>query len=591
MVDDSPDRKPVSDQPASTISTDPPPAPASPGNRGLELFDDGRCNKRYPVTDFVQEFEFAQFIDFVAPDLDLDAGSARVATAQEPATSESAEPVKLILADPQSIASAAVTAAGARRSLVDVMGGVPLAIAALGRSALADARRASPPPQSFIIADVAAAASSGAVAFGDSEDVIRLGRTAIEQLEAGKPVRVGRMTANGPKVIELKKTVAEDAPVPPPSPPVPKADAAVTEYKVRSAAAEFASDEKIENDRIDSTGYRARAAPSFAAVIAWKQIWTLQGYSRGRLLNSLTLAPQEETVIELFSWDRHKRQLDQSQQTDIERSSDFEQKSQDISDVFDEMSNRSELERHAGVQFEGRLGDEKNYMKLNAEGKIDAKEGMTSVSKNNVKRINELTQKAASRVKSSRVTKISETMEVGREQRITRKVRNPNMCHTLSLDYYEVMVTYRVETQPNPDGAFFCLLMRNPFADPLSALHLPRFNREHLRVYSGQLRNSLTAPDLAAGFEAARYLEARERSKLIACDRYVCPQARPDSKGGVVPAIAWSKLPAWFALVDSMASVARIASQLSSASPHDWFTRWDLWQVNQNNPLPTASQA
>lgn len=47
-----------------------------------------------------------------------------------------------------------------------------------------------------------------------------------------------------------------------------------------------------------------------ALYLPWKQQWWLQGYSRGQLLHSFALAPQEESVIEISSWDRRKTETE-----------------------------------------------------------------------------------------------------------------------------------------------------------------------------------------------------------------------------------------------------------------------------------------
>ena len=72
------------------------------------------------------------------------------------------------------------------------------------------------------------------------------------------------------------------------------------------------------------------------------------------------------------------------------------------------------------------------------------------------------TKKAATRVKNSRQTKVSETTESGREERVTRKLKNPNMCRVLNLDYFEVLSNYTVTTRLAAEEARLCLLVANP---------------------------------------------------------------------------------------------------------------------------------
>jgi hypothetical protein len=57
-----------------------------------------------------------------------------------------------------------------------------------------------------------------------------------------------------------------------------------------------------------------------AVFMPWRQTWVLSGFSRGELRSSLALAPQEETTIEVSSWERRLRTLDQSSTTDVDQS-------------------------------------------------------------------------------------------------------------------------------------------------------------------------------------------------------------------------------------------------------------------------------
>ena len=59
----------------------------------------------------------------------------------------------------------------------------------------------------------------------------------------------------------------------------------------------------------------------------WRQTKKLMGYSRGSLLQSLALAPREEVTIEISSWERRTRTLEQSTEAETEQSFESAQKS------------------------------------------------------------------------------------------------------------------------------------------------------------------------------------------------------------------------------------------------------------------------
>ena len=55
----------------------------------------------------------------------------------------------------------------------------------------------------------------------------------------------------------------------------------------------------------------------------FEQVWTLQGYSRGALVNSITLAPQEELSIEVFTWSKSKTEEEQTVGSEMEKNTEI----------------------------------------------------------------------------------------------------------------------------------------------------------------------------------------------------------------------------------------------------------------------------
>jgi hypothetical protein len=242
---------------------------------------------------------------------------------------------------------------------------------------------------------------------------------------------------------------------------------------------------------------------TLAVYFEWLQEWVLKGFSRGRLLHSLSLAPQEETTIELSTWDRRKRTLEQSSLTETEQSVEEEEKTQDSAEIYREMTKKHEFELKLGGELDAQYNGGTVNVKLKAKADSADKTNVDDVTKNTTKAVRDGIKKAATKVKTQRSSKISETTEIGREEKITRKVRNPNMCHTLNLDYYEVITHYDVTTSFNKDGMRFCAMIRNPVAQE-------KFPREFIRQHEGALWDALLDRTLVSGFEALRLLRARE---------------------------------------------------------------------------------
>jgi hypothetical protein len=530
----------------------------------VELFDDAECDRRFPVADYVQEFEFAQFIDFVySPPASPQANNEPLV----PRLGSEANGVPLILSRKQDIVRGILRAATTGQSLVNVMDGLPVGLLTASADLANQALDPSSMPAVTTVNDrtLRNFASTQRIKLGTSNASVTLAPRQLARLLSGDVVRV--------------------------------VDSELAVHEIRPSSQLRAALVIQNNTNIAATGNRditvrapqmERSEPSYeyrlrlAGVIPWRQKWKLLGYSRGKLLHSLTLAPQEETTIELFTWDRSKRALEQASQTDIERAYDLESKTQDTQDVLAEMTSGSEFNREAGIGFVASYGaSEQTYVKLEGQGKLSAKDSATRVAKTSVKRLTEMTLKASTRVKTSRSSKISESAETGREDRVTRKIKNPNMCRTLSLDYFELMVTYNVETTPNTDGVVLCVMLRNPFANPESAIHVAMFKNEHLRIYESILRPFLLSPDLLDGFAAARMLRARDFSKAIACETYDCKKDEPEKNKGenkespVPDPNAWKKLPAWEAAFTRIMRLAEVSVALFNVSPDPMMQAWD----------------
>ncbi len=260
-----------------------------------------------------------------------------------------------------------------------------------------------------------------------------------------------------------------------------------------------------------------------ALYLPWRHRWVLKGYSRGELLHSLALGPQEETTIEISSWDRRKRTFEDSAKSEFEQTSEFTDTSKDTQTVAREISTQNEFGASVGAD----VGFKVEVVDVSARTNFDAKTAVTDSSKNNLEILREAVFKATNKLKLERETKISESSEIGTEQKVTRKIRNPNLCHTLTLNYYEVLAHYDIVTELLVDDARLCIFDKNP-------LPLDSFNYKNVRYYESVLRRVLLVPALANGFDAAHKLvaqeslcEARARNDLCQATQVVT-QAIPD---------------------------------------------------------------
>jgi hypothetical protein len=243
-----------------------------------------------------------------------------------------------------------------------------------------------------------------------------------------------------------------------------------------------------------------------ALYLPYRQTWELLGYSRGALLNSVSLAPQEETTIEVFTWDRVKRSREVAESVEQESSQDATFTDKDSREVLKELTKDSSFTFHAGLNVQIPTG---SPVTVGGQVETRTQESMRDVSRATQQIVNESVRKASTRKKTSRQTKMTETEEFGTETRVTRKLRNPNQCRTLNIDHFEVLANYRVTTGLLPDQARLCVLIDNPMQ--LQATRL------FVLANEGVLRRVLLSSVYTAGFEAARLLATWERRCEVTC--------------------------------------------------------------------------
>ena len=296
------------------------------------------------------------------------------------------------------------------------------------------------------------------------------------------------------------------------------------------------------------------ALPSLALAVffPYRQTWSLLGYSRGALLNSISLVPQEETTIEVFTWDRVKRAREEAVSFEEESAQEVAFTDKDSREVLKELTKDSSFTFHAGLNLQIPVAPDTTI-----GGSVDAetKDSLRDVSRATQQTVNEAVRKASSRMKTSRQTKVTETEETGSETRVTRKLRNPNLCRTLNIDHFEVLATYQVTTTLLLNQARLCVLVNNPVG--LLA------TRAFLLANEGVLRRVLLSRLYAAGFDAARLLAAREHLCEIKCAA-PCPCDQPSGTPGS-PAVEAARQH-----VTSIAgTVAGVINAVNAAQPDD----------------------
>jgi hypothetical protein len=247
--------------------------------------------------------------------------------------------------------------------------------------------------------------------------------------------------------------------------------------------------------------------PKFELVLylPYRQTWELLGYSRGELLNSIPLAPQEETTIEIFSWDRRRTEQEDVRTAEQEGTLDVTFTDKDTLETLKEMAKTSDWKFNAS----GNVSVPIKAVKVGVGAGLNTSEEVKSLGRHTHQAISEATQKASQRVKTTRQTKVVESEEVGREEKVTRKLKNPNMCRSLTLDYFEVLGNYRLTQALALDEARLCVLTPTSLSDQV--------DRNFIICHEGVLKESILSRAYLRGFDAARELAARDEYCDVKC--------------------------------------------------------------------------
>jgi hypothetical protein len=244
-------------------------------------------------------------------------------------------------------------------------------------------------------------------------------------------------------------------------------------------------------------------------------------------------------TIEVFSWDRSKRERDETTGEETEQTAEATGASKASLDVVNDVTRKEVWQKtqHGDVTVPvaeaagATVGGGINVSSLNE---------LNAVAKRTEQAIDEATAKASARIKSNHQTKILETSEVGSETRVTRKLRNQNMVRTLTYDYYEVLATHDVGTQLDWRKIRVCALIDNLLPGSI--------DRHFVLAHEGVLRRVLLDRVYENGLLAARRLDAFDRHCEVACaGACACSTAAPEDSGAVAAAIgtalahlAWS---------------------------------------------------
>ena len=151
---------------------------------------------------------------------------------------------------------------------------------------------------------------------------------------------------------------------------------------------------------------------------AFEQTWTLQGYSRGSLVNSLTLGPEEELTIEIFTFDRRKVEEERTLTSEFERNSEVSSMTNITSNMARELSETNQMSGDIGLGLPLGAGGVPVDLSVGGSASNEVKADIQA----SMDQVSEVTSRVSERVKSMRQVKVLEARETGREDRVTREI-------------------------------------------------------------------------------------------------------------------------------------------------------------------------
>jgi hypothetical protein len=234
-----------------------------------------------------------------------------------------------------------------------------------------------------------------------------------------------------------------------------------------------------------------------ALLTTYRQDWELLGYSRGALLKSTTLYPNEEIEIEIFSWDRMSIEEEEQFGTEYETNLELNRLTRNSARIGREVS--EQIGANAGINAGVSLPVK--AVTVDAKGNAGVSTQVQNGLETTVEAIAETTRRASEKFKATHQVKIKEKREIGTETRTTRRIKNENASRTLTLHHFEVMENFCVTT--NIDNTKrWCLLVENP------ALQI--VDIKNIVAYEYRLQKVLLSPNYRSGFEAARKILAQQ---------------------------------------------------------------------------------
>lgn len=238
-------------------------------------------------------------------------------------------------------------------------------------------------------------------------------------------------------------------------------------------------------------------------LLEWQQVWRADGYSLGDLLYSLPLAPGQKRQIVVVDWDRRETGMRTESRTVAESFSADLSRDRDVAEIVNSTITESIRAGSStrtwggggglglGIPFSGGFfglgvagggGGSDSQAWQNSARSLSASAGQD---------ISDRTQQAATAVRSQRATVVTGRQQHESVSVTAEVVANYNHCHSMTVEYFEVLKHYRVDLELA--SAQQCLFI---------PLQMTRFDEMKSLRWRDVLSQHLRDRTLAGGFDA-----------------------------------------------------------------------------------------
>ena len=243
-------------------------------------------------------------------------------------------------------------------------------------------------------------------------------------------------------------------------------------------------------------------------LLHFKQEWIADGYSMGRLLYSLPLAPGQKKQIAVLDWERRESAIreealeeTESLQATLSRDRDIGEM---VNSVLSESSRGGSFAKSSSVAggigigaivgpVGGLLGVAGGRSKASSEAWQNSSR---SVSADSLQTLRDRTSQAAAAMRAQRSTVIQTITQGERVAVTTESVANYNHCHAMTVEYFEVLRH---------------LIVRQRLTDVQECLFVPLqmslFDRAKALRWRNTLKPIMPQRSLRAGFDALERID------------------------------------------------------------------------------------